>query len=178
MPARTGGTKRRLPRKKSTRISLEDQDWWTLLRSIREGQCILLLGPGVAVDPADPAGDPLPVRLAHKLTEKLKQVGKGDQLIAPSDLAHVAQTYQREMSSKRPGLEYVATEFYKPYRDKTTALHQDLAALPFSLCISTTPDRFLLNAFSKRPGKQPIYDTGSRFGWTNRACAVATAGRI
>lgn len=139
-------------------ISLEDQDWWTLLRSIQEGQCIPVLGPGVAVDPVDPSGHPLPVRLAHKLTEKLQQEGKGDQVIAPSDLAHVAQTYQREMPAKRAGLEYVATEFYKPYRDKTTALHQDLAALPFSLCISTTPDRFLLNAFSKTPGKQPIYD--------------------
>jgi hypothetical protein len=139
-------------------LSLEDEDWWTLLRSIQEGQCIPVLGPGVAVDPADPSGHPLTVRLAHKLTEKLQQEGKGDQVIAPLDLAHVAQTYQREMPAKRAGLEYVATEFYKPYLDKTTALHQDLAALPFSLCISTTPDRFLLNAFSKTPGKQPIYD--------------------
>ncbi|HEY5706557.1 MAG TPA: toll/interleukin-1 receptor domain-containing protein [Terrimicrobiaceae bacterium] len=139
-------------------LSLEDQDWWTLLRSIQEGQCILFLGPGVAIDPLDPTGDPLPVRLARKLTEKLKQLGKGDQVIAPSDLAHVAQTYQREMRTRRAGLEFAATEFYKPYRDQTTPLHQDLAALPFNLCISTTPDHFLLNAFSKTPGKKPMYD--------------------
>jgi|HubBroStandDraft_2_1064218.scaffolds.fasta_scaffold1979482_1 hypothetical protein len=89
-----------------------DQDWWTLLRSIQKGQCILLLGPGVASDPADPAGDPLSVRLAHKLTEKLKQEGKGDQVIAPLYLAHVAQTYQRTIAEAHPGLPLTDSTFH------------------------------------------------------------------
>jgi hypothetical protein len=139
-------------------LPLDDQDWWTLLRAIQDGQCVLLLGPGVALDPADPAGDPLPVHLAHQLTEKLRQAGKGDQVISPLDLAHVAQTYEREMPLKRDGLEFAVAAFYKPYHDRTTSVHEHLAALPFSLCISTTQDRFLLNAFGKTPGKQPICD--------------------
>src|SRR4029077_18541689 len=114
-------------------LPLEDQDWWTLLRAIQDGQCVLLLGPGVAMDSDDPAGDPLPVRLAHQLPVKLRQAGKGDQVIAPSDLAHVAQTYEREMPLKRDAVEVAGAEFYRPYHARTTAVHEHLAALPFSL---------------------------------------------
>jgi hypothetical protein len=47
-------------------VLLEEQEWRLLLRSIRQGHCILLLGPGAAIDPNDPRGYPLPVRLALK----------------------------------------------------------------------------------------------------------------
>jgi hypothetical protein len=136
---------------------LEEHDWRLLLRSIREGQCILLLGPGAAVDPQDPHGDPFPVRLALKLAEELQQAGKGTELVLPSDLAHVAQIYAQAMPRKRPGLELAVEDFYEPYRSQTTPLHRDLAALPFTLCLSTTPERFLLNAFAQTPGKAPMY---------------------
>jgi hypothetical protein len=135
--------------------SLGEQAWWTLEKAIQDGQCILFLGPGVAIDSA---GDPLPIRLAQKFAAELRQAGKGDQVITPSDLAHVAQAYEREMPFKRDGLEFATTEFYRPYHDYTTPIHEHLAALPFSLCISTTPDRFLFNAFLKAPAKQPILD--------------------
>jgi hypothetical protein len=62
------------------------------------------------------------------------------------------------MPLKRDGLEFAVAEFYRPFHEGTTPVHEHLAALPFSLCISTTPDRFLLNAFAKTPGKQPICD--------------------
>lgn len=136
-------------------VPLKPGDWWTLLRAIDDRQCVLLLGPGVAIDPANAAGDSLSVRLANQLAVELQQAGE---VIMPSDLAHVAQTYEREMESKRADLEFAVCEFYKPYRKQTTALHEHLAGLPFSLCISTTPDRFLLNAFAKAPGKEPIDD--------------------
>ena len=139
-------------------VLLRDRDWQVLLRSIQRGHCILLLGPGAAIDPNDPQGDPLPVRLALKLAEELREENKGGELITPSDLAHVAQVYARAMPKKRPGLELAVEDFYAPYRGKTTPLHLDLAALPFTLCISTIPERFLLNAFAQTPGKAPIYD--------------------
>ena len=136
---------------------LEDQDWRLLVRSIREGQCILVLGPGAAVDPSNPSGDPLPVRLAHTLAEELHQAGKGAELVITSDLSHVAQIYAHVMPRKRPGLELAVEDFYTPYRHQSTPLHRDLAALPFTLCLSTTPERFLLNAFAETPGKTPLY---------------------
>src|SRR5262249_20942963 len=92
-----------------------------------------------------------------KLAEELRQAGKGTEIVTTSDLAHVAQIYAQAMPKKRPGLEDVVEGFYAPYRNQTTPLHCDLAALPFSLCISPTPEHFLLIAFTQTPGKQPLY---------------------
>ena len=97
---------------------LEETDWRVLLKSIQQGKCVLLLGPGVAVDPADPQGDPLPVQLAQRLAGELRNAGKGDQLLAVGDLAHVAQTYKRAMRQHRAGLELAMEDFYSPYRTR------------------------------------------------------------
>lgn len=137
---------------------LEETDWRVLLKAIRQRNCVLLLGPGVSVDPANPQGEPLPVQLAQRLAHELDDVGKGDQLLTAGDLAHVAQTYERAMRKRRTGLELIVEDFYAAYQDQITQLHLDLAALPFTLCVSTTPDRFLLNAFRQTPQKKPIYD--------------------
>ncbi|MBV8176365.1 MAG: toll/interleukin-1 receptor domain-containing protein, partial [Verrucomicrobia bacterium] len=137
---------------------LEETDWGVLLKSIFQRKCILLLGPGVAVDPANPQGDPLPVQLAQHLSTALRNAGERKQVLNTDDLADVAQTYEREMPKHRLGLEIATEHFYGPYRDQTTQLHRDLAELPFTLCITTTPERFLLNAFNQTPQKKPIYD--------------------
>jgi hypothetical protein len=138
---------------------LEETDWRVLLKSIRQKKCILLLGPGVAVDPVNVLGDCLPIQFAQRLAAELRSAGKGGGLLATGDLAHVAQTYRREMRQRRAGLELATEDFYAPYREQTTQLHLDLATLPFTLCISTTPERFLLNAFNQTlPEKKPIYD--------------------
>jgi hypothetical protein len=65
--------------------------------------------------------------------------------------------YAQAMPRRRPGLELAVEDFYAPYRSQSTPLHCDLAALPFTLCISTTPERFLLNAFAQTPGRDPMY---------------------
>jgi hypothetical protein len=139
-------------------LPLEESDWRVLLKSIRQRKCILLLGPGVTVDPTNPQTDSLPVQLAQGLAAELRNAGKRDEILGFGDLTHVAQTYAREMRKRRAGLELAVEDFYTPYRDQTTQLHLDLATLPFTLCISTTPERFLLNAFNEMPDKKPIYD--------------------
>ncbi|MFO1433450.1 MAG: hypothetical protein U1F76_25695 [Candidatus Competibacteraceae bacterium] len=68
---------------------LDDYDWHRLLATIRRGHCILLLGPGAAVDPDDPEGTPLAIRLARTLAEKLPP-GK---VANPNELTHVAQAH-------------------------------------------------------------------------------------
>ncbi len=55
-------------------------------------------------------------------------------------------------------VEIAVEDFYAKFRGQTTQLHRDLASLPFTLCISTTPDRFLLNAFRETQGKAPTHD--------------------
>jgi TIR domain/SIR2-like domain len=139
-------------------LPLEQNDWRILLKSIRQRKCILLLGPGAAVDPADAESGPLSNQLAKRLAKELKEAHKGDDILATGDLAYVAQTYKHEMRQRHAGLELAIEDFYAPYRGQTTQLHRDLAALPFTLCISTTPEKFLLNAFQNAPSKKPVYD--------------------
>jgi TIR domain/SIR2-like domain len=133
----------------------QGRDGRLLLRAIQREKCIVVLGPGVAIAPDDPLGQSLTVRLAETLAAELDKQDK--HVINRTDLAHVAQVYEREMPKRRPGLEMAVEEFYTPYRGLTTSLHRDLAALPFTLCVSTTPDRFLLNAFAQATDKKPIY---------------------
>src|SRR5215831_8195800 len=99
---------------------LEEQDWRLLLRSIQKGQCILLVGPSAALDPREPQGDPLSVRLALTLAEALRRAGKGAEIVTSADLAHIAQLYAQAMPRRRPGLELAVEDFYAPYRTQST----------------------------------------------------------
>jgi hypothetical protein len=144
------------PRSAGSHSPLTKDDWPILVKSIQQRKCVLLLGPGVVIDPDHPEADPLPVQLAQRLASKLPKARKGDSPFVSGDLAHVAQRYEREVGRRR-GLETAVEEFYRPYRDKTTQLHRDLAALPFPIAISTTPEGYLRNAFQEA-GKDLIYD--------------------
>jgi hypothetical protein len=108
----------------------------------------------VAVDPADSDQTPLTTRLARKLAESLPPgapIGDGD------DLALVAQLYLQQPGFDRYDLELEVSAFYEPFAERTSDFHRDLAALPFTLCLTTTPDRFLFNAFNESElGKSPI----------------------
>jgi hypothetical protein len=131
--------------------ALNEQDWRILIATIHEKRCVLLLGPGVAVAPDDP-GVPLTTRLAHRLADQLPP-GEATNC---DNLAHVAQLYQHHFRA-RMKLEFAVRDFYAPYSKATTVLHQELAKLPFTLCVNTTLDHFLLNAFQDA-GKTPIHE--------------------
>ena len=131
---------------------LNEQDWRHLLETIRRGNCILLLGPGAAVDPNDPEGVPLTTRLAHKLAAELPPGAVAN----PNELTHVAQGYYQHRED-RLDLELAVQDFYYHYANTTTELHTQLAALPFTLCVNTGFDDFLRNALHAA-GKAPVYE--------------------
>ncbi|HSR33670.1 MAG TPA: SIR2 family protein [Anaerolineae bacterium] len=70
------------------------------------------------------------------------------------DLAHVAQLRYRK-DGDRSDLEFEVQEFFAPLATQTSEFHRDLAVLPFSLCLTTTPDNFMAQAFLEA-GKPPI----------------------
>ena len=94
---------------------LEETDWRVLLKSIRQGRCILFLGPGVAVAPADPQGDPFPVRLARRLAAELRNAGKGDHLLAPTISPTLRRPINARCVKRRAGLELATEDFYSRY---------------------------------------------------------------
>jgi TIR domain-containing protein/SIR2-like protein len=129
--------------------------WRGLVERIRRGTCILLLGPGVAIDPDDPEQTPLSVSLAHRLAADATVADDKD-LIDCDNLTYVAQLFHRHKKD-RIELEMVVDDFYQPFDRLKPDFHQDMAALPFTLCINTTPDNFLYNALFEA-GKEPRRD--------------------
>ncbi len=121
------------------------------MQTTQRGNCILLLGPGVAVAP-DVPDVPLTTRLARLLAGKLPP----GEVITRDELAHVAQLYHQSCRD-RLELEFAVQDFYGPYDGETTLLHQELSNLPSTLCVNTSFDSFLRNAFLTA-GKAPIYD--------------------
>ena len=114
-------------------------------------------GPSVAV-PDDNDQEPLTARLARKLSTD-KGVKDDRRLGDPSNLRAVAQFLvdygdRDRQRSDQLDLAYETRDFYECYSGRTTPLHEHLASLPFRLCITTTPDDFMFNAFTAA-GKTP-----------------------
>ena len=128
---------------------LQDREWRRLIETIHRSNCVLVLGADVAFDPSDKTRTPLTTRLAQRLAD-----GLPDTPCDPTALPLVAQLYLQQPDQDRYDLEIDVTDFYQPYAEQTTDFHRNVAALPFSLCITTTPDRFLAKAFTEL-GKQP-----------------------
>jgi TIR domain/SIR2-like domain len=133
---------------------LGERDWRRLAQTVQRGQCILLLGPAAAVDPEDAERIPLTTLFSRSLAEKIDD-NRG--ISNRDDLAHVAQVFLSRPTLDRIDLEIAADDFYRPYEGLTTELHEELAALPFTLCVNTTPDAFMATAFGKA-GKQPTVE--------------------
>ncbi len=123
-----------------------------LVERLARGGCVLLLGPGVAVDPKDPDAVPLTTALARQLASE-PGVGIPRRDRNRDNLRFVAEAYARARGHDR--LERAVQVFYARYADATTRLHEDLAALPFALCIDTSPDALMVNALRARPDKRP-----------------------
>jgi hypothetical protein len=117
-----------------------------LIERIRRGTCVLVVGPGVAVDPHDPNRTPLTCALSRQLAAD-SEVKLRCPNVDPDNLRQVAEVFY-DARRDRDELEMTVADFYKHYEESTTDFHIMLAELPFKLCICTTPDKLLSNAFN------------------------------
>ena len=118
-----------------------------LLERINRGDCVLVLGPRVAVRPGDPEREPLDSLLARELTESIGVAGV-------EGLHRAADLYYRTRQD-RVELDLAVQDFYDRESSTTTDFHRDLAKLPFRLCICASPDSLMFNAFAATEGKTP-----------------------
>ena len=130
--------------------NLNERDWYRVLEAINRGKCILLAGSDIVFEDNGPDAISLPRRLARKLADSLPS----GTLVMTDDLAHVAQLRYNE-DGDRSDLEFEVKDFFSPLAGQTSDFHRDLAALPFTLCLTTTPDNFMAQAF-REAGKVPI----------------------
>jgi TIR domain-containing protein/SIR2-like protein len=124
-----------------------------LVERINRGDCVLVLGPRVAVRPDDPERQPLDSLLAQELIESLGVTGAEGEASA-ANLHRAADLYYRTRQD-RVELEIAVQDFYEREASATTDFHRDLAKLPFRLCICASPDSLMLNAFAATEGKAP-----------------------
>ena len=124
-----------------------------LVERINRGDCVLVLGPRVAVRPDDPAREPLDTLLAQELIESIGVTGP-EGAASTMNLHRAADLYYRTRQD-RVELDVAVQDFYEREASATTDFHRDLAKLPFRLCICASPDSLMFNAFAATEGKTP-----------------------
>jgi TIR domain/SIR2-like domain len=125
----------------------EQIDLQELAELITRGNCVLVLGPRVAIRANDQNRIPLDELLARELLSKLP-TSKSEG--APSGISLRRATelvYPRRQD--RVKLELAVKKFYAAEAAATTDFHRDLAELPFKLCVNASPDDLMFNAFQK-----------------------------
>lgn len=135
------------------RLSLQ-----VLAGRIRAGNCVLLLGPGAATLQDDAERQPLESRLIAQL---LADIGEpppepatdGAVPAPPVGLPLAAERWLKAVPD-RDALSQQLVNFYATQGQTPTAMHLALARLPFALCISTTFDDQMFQAFVQA-GKAP-----------------------
>ena len=134
---------------------MKDRDWNSLVESLRNGRCVLVLGPEIAADwsesgrAANPGSTTLAGALTDWLAEELIEVRKNLPIVR--SLPAVAQLYE-DAEAEGLGADKLhtqAAQFYTSLRLKPSKDHEAIAALPFPLVISTCHDQLLTDAFIK-----------------------------
>lgn len=122
-----------------------------LVERIKRGDCVLVLGPRVAIRAGDPERMPLDELLALELLDSLGP--DAPQTSQPPTLRRAADLYYR-VRKDREDLELTVQDFYLREAAATTDFHRDLAHLPFRLCVCASPDSLMVKAFEEA-GKSP-----------------------
>jgi len=130
----------------SRRSDGELQEFRGLVARIKRGDCVLVLGPGIAVRVDDPERRPLEELLAEELLANAGATG-------PATLRTAADLYFHHVEMHEI-LEFTVRDFYEREATTPTDFHRDLAALPFRLCVSASPDNLMFRAFEDA-GKAP-----------------------
>lgn len=125
----------------------ERRDLRPLVERVKRGECVLVLGPGVAIRANDPDRHPLDELLARELLASLGAQGS-EASLSPAHLRTAADLHYR-LRHDREDLELAVQDFYVREARSTTDFHRHLAHLPFRLCLSASPDSLMLNAFEE-----------------------------
>jgi hypothetical protein len=135
---------------------MKERHWNSLVTSVRHGQSILVLGPeipaGTVDAPADAAGNSFVEALTGALAAELEEDSRR---VVRTTLAAVAQQYEDAEGFGPNALRALAEMFYKSPRFVPSEVHAALAALPFSLILTTCHDDLLAHAL-RAAGKVPI----------------------
>ena len=136
---------------------MKERHWISLVTSVRHGQSILVLGPEIPAGiaggaPSGPAASSFAEALTAALAAELEE---DNRRVSGATLAAVAQQYEDAEGFGPNALRALAQKFYKLPRFVPSEVQAVLAALPFSLILTTCQDDLLTRALMAA-GKKPI----------------------
>lgn len=134
---------------------MKDRHWISLVTSIRHGQSVLVLGREIParMESETQQGD---ASMSDALTAKLvAELEEDNRHVMGDTLPAVAQQYEDAEGFGAHALRALAEKFYKSPHFAPSQTHAALAALPFSLILTTNQDNLLTRAL-KEAGKDPI----------------------
>jgi hypothetical protein len=129
--------------------------WDKLIYGIERGECILFLGPELAIDRGEGPGQVPEQSLASRLFLALDDEGLAGLDPRSSDLAWIAQRFVAR--ADEVGLEMQLARWHREWLDRSSALHDDLAALPFRLIVTSGLDPLMEHAL-RRADKTPAVE--------------------
>lgn len=135
-------------------------NWQSLIRAVKDGECILVLGPGVAALEQDGERHPLQTLLARHLAGELRRLQPGVPLLDTDNLPYVAKALEDAIFLKeiqnnrnyapenaRAALAAAIKAFYEQFTFKDFPVYSLLARMPFHFVVETTPAPFLAQAY-------------------------------
>ena len=141
---------------------MDEDDWYSLVSTVLDGTCTLMLGPAAVTGLLDGEHLPVHVALAKYMKQRLPtdvrdRLGSSFDRLDPWKPASVAQVILKETDP--PQIKRWVEEFHKEFATDEQPL-LDLAALRFDLVLNTSPDTTGFDLFSsvKSGTKSAYYD--------------------
>src|SRR5262245_49518393 len=138
---------------------MRDLYWNNLVSSLRDEQCVLVLGPEIPAKPASDAnssGSTSDLSFAEELTRRLAlELESNNHPVTGRTLAAVAQQCEDERDIGPNSMRTLAAQFYKSAAYNPSDVHRSLASLPFKLILTTCHDTLLTRALQES-GKRPL----------------------
>lgn len=136
---------------------MKERHWNNLVGSLRHGNCVLMLGSEIPVKASSStngsqSGNTLAEELRLRLARELEE---DDRSPNGNTLAALAQQYEDTEGFGPTTLRATAEMVLSSRQYSPSSVHEQLAALPFSLIVTTGQDTMLEQAL-KAAGKTPI----------------------
>ena len=136
---------------------MKERHWNNLVGSLRHGNCVLMLGSEIPVKaPSATNGSQSGNTLAEELRLRLaRELEEDDRSPSGNTLAALAQQYEDTEGFGPTTLRATAEMVLTSRQYSPSSVHEQLAALPFSLIVTTGQDTMLEQAL-KAAGKSSI----------------------
>lgn len=138
---------------------MKERHWNNLVGSLRHGNCVLMLGSEIPVkvgSTSSTAASTDSTTLAEELRRRLaRELEEDNRSASGTTLAALAQQYEDTEGFGPTTLRATAEMALTSRLYSPSSVHEQLAALPFSLIVTTSQDSLLEQAL-KAAGKSPV----------------------